>query len=233
MIGPDLYEGTAGIALFLAYLARATGRGGLRRVGPRRLHRRRLPASPSRRRCPHRRIHRRIGAAVHRLAPLPPGGRRRHSRRCPAGSRPCPASGRPGPAFRPAERIGGLCPRAPATGGTRTPGRSRSPEPAAVTCSATPSPSTEGSGGAGPQEAPDLFSACRTRAGGIAAALAQLGQVTSDPRFGRAARRAISYEQAHFDVDLGNWPDLRPHAFRGVRVGVVSPARRASASPAS
>ena len=49
-------------------------------------------------------------------------------------------------------------------------------------------------------------------AGGVAAALAQLAQATTDPRFGRAARRAISYEQAHFDVDLGNWPDFRQHA---------------------
>jgi type 2 lantibiotic biosynthesis protein LanM len=46
-------------------------------------------------------------------------------------------------------------------------------------------------------------------AGGVAAALAQLARATANPQFGRAARRAIAYEQAHFDADIGNWPDFR------------------------
>ena len=46
-------------------------------------------------------------------------------------------------------------------------------------------------------------------AGGIAAALAQLAAVSSDPGFPRAARRALAYEQALFVPEAGNWPDLR------------------------
>jgi type 2 lantibiotic biosynthesis protein LanM len=46
-------------------------------------------------------------------------------------------------------------------------------------------------------------------AGGVAAALGQLAVVAPDPRFTRAARRALAYERAHFVPHAANWPDRR------------------------
>jgi type 2 lantibiotic biosynthesis protein LanM len=47
---------------------------------------------------------------------------------------------------------------------------------------------------------------------GIAWALAELASATGDRRFLRAARRALAYEEQHFDAAAGNWPDLRDEA---------------------
>lgn len=47
---------------------------------------------------------------------------------------------------------------------------------------------------------------------GIAWALAELASDTGDRRFLNAARRALAYEQRHFDAGAGNWPDFRPEA---------------------
>jgi lantibiotic modifying enzyme len=46
-------------------------------------------------------------------------------------------------------------------------------------------------------------------AGGIALALLELGHAVSEPRFERAARRAFVYEDSWFDEARGSWPDLR------------------------
>lgn len=47
---------------------------------------------------------------------------------------------------------------------------------------------------------------------GIAWALAELASATGDGRFLRAAGRALAYEHDHFDAVAGNWPDLRQEA---------------------
>jgi type 2 lantibiotic biosynthesis protein LanM len=46
-------------------------------------------------------------------------------------------------------------------------------------------------------------------AAGVAAALAQLARASADLRFDHAARRALAYERARFDPGSENWPDLR------------------------
>lgn len=46
-------------------------------------------------------------------------------------------------------------------------------------------------------------------AAGIAMALVELGRRSGDTRFGTAARQAIAYETAWFDPRVGNWPDFR------------------------
>ena len=48
-------------------------------------------------------------------------------------------------------------------------------------------------------------------AAGIAAALARLSTVTGKRSFGDAARRGLAYERSCFDEDEGNWPDFRSH----------------------
>ncbi|HJV08496.1 MAG TPA: type 2 lanthipeptide synthetase LanM, partial [Acidimicrobiales bacterium] len=47
---------------------------------------------------------------------------------------------------------------------------------------------------------------------GIAWALAELASATGDRRFLRAANRALAYEARHFDTTAQNWPDLRDEA---------------------
>jgi type 2 lantibiotic biosynthesis protein LanM len=44
---------------------------------------------------------------------------------------------------------------------------------------------------------------------GIATGLLELWRVTSDDRFREAALCAIHYERSHFDQSCGNWPDFR------------------------
>jgi type 2 lantibiotic biosynthesis protein LanM len=47
---------------------------------------------------------------------------------------------------------------------------------------------------------------------GIAAALAQLAQVSSEERFSTGARCALAYERSVFDAKQGNWPDFRSNS---------------------
>lgn len=49
-------------------------------------------------------------------------------------------------------------------------------------------------------------------AAGIGWALIQLGEATGDPRYGEAGRQAFRYEMRHFDAQQGDWPDLRQTA---------------------
>lgn len=44
---------------------------------------------------------------------------------------------------------------------------------------------------------------------GAAWALSELADATGEMRFARAARRALAYERSQFDAALGNWPDFR------------------------
>jgi lantibiotic modifying enzyme len=46
-------------------------------------------------------------------------------------------------------------------------------------------------------------------AAGIAMALARLHDITGDPRLSAAVRDALAFEDAVFDAEQGNWPDLR------------------------
>jgi lantibiotic modifying enzyme len=46
-------------------------------------------------------------------------------------------------------------------------------------------------------------------AAGIALALLELGAATGEPRFMQAAERAFDYEQSTFDATVRNWPDYR------------------------
>lgn len=46
-------------------------------------------------------------------------------------------------------------------------------------------------------------------AGGIAWALAELGQFSDDGRFGEAAQQALAYERRWYDAESKNWPDFR------------------------
>jgi len=46
-------------------------------------------------------------------------------------------------------------------------------------------------------------------AAGYAAALLELWAVTGEARFRHGAERAFDYERSHFDVEVGNWRDLR------------------------
>lgn len=48
-------------------------------------------------------------------------------------------------------------------------------------------------------------------AAGIAWALLRLASATGQARFADGAWRAFAYENARFVVDAGNWPDLRPY----------------------
>lgn len=52
-------------------------------------------------------------------------------------------------------------------------------------------------------------------ASGIAYALAMLGRVTERQDLSAAAKEALRYERAHFRVAEGNWPDLRSFAQPG------------------
>lgn len=47
---------------------------------------------------------------------------------------------------------------------------------------------------------------------GHAWALAELAAATGEPRYAEAARNALAHERAHFDAATGNWPDLRHEA---------------------
>lgn len=47
---------------------------------------------------------------------------------------------------------------------------------------------------------------------GIAAALAQLCQVSGEERFTTGVRRALAYERSVFDAKQGNWPDFRSNS---------------------
>jgi type 2 lantibiotic biosynthesis protein LanM len=49
-------------------------------------------------------------------------------------------------------------------------------------------------------------------AAGIAYALARLYGVTGDERLREAVETAVNYEAQHFDVTLENWPRVQPHA---------------------
>ncbi|MBY5856125.1 hypothetical protein GR239_24905 [Rhizobium leguminosarum] len=60
-------------------------------------------------------------------------------------------------------------------------------------------------------------------AAGVAQGLAVLWQRTGNDAYKRAAVGAITYEQMHFNAEVGNWPDLRPlpvgHAGERIRYG--------------
>jgi len=49
-------------------------------------------------------------------------------------------------------------------------------------------------------------------AAGIACALLELRQALNDARYGEAAAQALRFERSHFNPDKGNWPDLRMSA---------------------
>lgn len=51
---------------------------------------------------------------------------------------------------------------------------------------------------------------------GIAVALQELAEVTGDGRFAEAARGAVLYERQHFVAAQGNWPDFRDFTAVGV-----------------
>lgn len=57
---------------------------------------------------------------------------------------------------------------------------------------------------------------------GIACALAELYAVTGDDRFAAAAREGFRYERSWFNPAFGNWPDLREHARVGESGGEPS-----------
>jgi lantibiotic modifying enzyme len=50
---------------------------------------------------------------------------------------------------------------------------------------------------------------------GLAVALQELSESTGDQRFAAAARGALTYERAHFVTEQGNWPDFRDFAAMG------------------
>jgi hypothetical protein len=52
-------------------------------------------------------------------------------------------------------------------------------------------------------------------ASGIALALLELFVAVGNPKYREAAERALDYEAAWFDVEAGNWPDLRAQTRRG------------------
>jgi lantibiotic modifying enzyme len=49
-------------------------------------------------------------------------------------------------------------------------------------------------------------------AAGIACALLELRRALNDERYGEAATEALRFERSHFNADKGNWPDLRTGA---------------------
>lgn len=55
-------------------------------------------------------------------------------------------------------------------------------------------------------------------AAGVAAALVELHVATGSARFASAAREAFAYERSWFSPEVGNWPDLRDRRTRSRRV---------------
>lgn len=56
-------------------------------------------------------------------------------------------------------------------------------------------------------------------AGGIGLALLELATATGDARFAEAGWRAFAYERSWFDREVGGWPDLRDVTWSGLHVG--------------
>jgi type 2 lantibiotic biosynthesis protein LanM len=209
-VGPDLYEGTAGVALFLAYLARATGRSdfeALARAAQAGATRQLLsPAGPTS-----------IGAftgssgalysALHLseltgdaqlvAAALP--AVERIARRVRA-DRDFDAMGGAAGCLLVMLRVAERHPSSPALAVATACGRHLLRHAVAV----------DGGVGWRPDgERGRPLLGLSHGAGGIAAALAQLSRVSPDRRFRRTAGRALAYERAGFVPAEGNWPDFR------------------------
>ncbi|HEX4496933.1 MAG TPA: lanthionine synthetase LanC family protein [Thermoanaerobaculia bacterium] len=60
-----------------------------------------------------------------------------------------------------------------------------------------------------PQEGEEHLVGYAHGTAGIACALLELHRVTGESRFREAALEALRYERSHFDPEHGNWPDLR------------------------
>lgn len=58
---------------------------------------------------------------------------------------------------------------------------------------------------------------------GVACALLELFRISGNAQYRVAAERAFEYERYWFDADARNWPDFRGHPSRGVRKGDVLP----------
>lgn len=209
-VGPDLYNGTAGVGWFLAHLARRTGDEGQRRTAAGALRHAlgRAPGAPPG-------LH--TGQAGIALAAVSGGQAIEDEGIAAAGAEV--ADGLPVPYE--VDLIGGHAgivlallalgrPEAASEVGERILGQAIRTDTG--WCWPTPPPATE----------PPLCGMAHG-ASGIGLALAELAAATGEARFAEAATQAFAYERAWFDREVGTWPDLRELDWSRLHLGQRPP----------